>query len=97
VVIPDGAFLMGTSPREAAQVLGAVDFIQRFMMKGNMAEEQPQHLVRIARPFALGKHPVTRGEFAAFVRDTGYTAVGGVHLLRQSSIPNPPRGWVGQP
>jgi sulfatase modifying factor 1 len=31
-----------------------------------------QHLVTIRHKFALGKYDVTRGEFSAFVRDTGY-------------------------
>ena len=35
-------------------------------------EEQPQHRVRISRPFYMGAHEVTRGEFAQFVRATGY-------------------------
>ncbi|WP_446830788.1 formylglycine-generating enzyme family protein [Candidatus Foliamicus sp.] len=32
----------------------------------------PPHLVRIARPFAIGKFEVTNREFAAFVADSGY-------------------------
>lgn len=32
--------------------------------------ERPQHRVSIARPFAVGIGPVTRGEFAAFVKAT---------------------------
>jgi formylglycine-generating enzyme required for sulfatase activity len=32
--------------------------------------------VTIARPFAVGKFEITRGEFAEFVRDSGRTAVG---------------------
>jgi formylglycine-generating enzyme required for sulfatase activity len=32
--------------------------------------ERPQHRVSIARPFAVGVGPVTRGEFAAFVKAT---------------------------
>jgi sulfatase modifying factor 1 len=34
----------------------------------------PTHEVRITRPFALGVHEVTRGEFRAFVKDTGYVS-----------------------
>ncbi|WP_158922581.1 formylglycine-generating enzyme family protein [Acidisphaera sp. S103] len=94
VVIPDGTFLMGTSPREAEQVLGAVDFIRSFVVKRSVAEEQPQHLVRIGPPFALGKYPVTRGEFAAFVRDTGYTATGGCIFFDNHRYPiHPEDGW----
>jgi sulfatase modifying factor 1 len=35
-------------------------------------DDQPQHSVTFKRPFALGQYPVTRGEFAAFVSETGY-------------------------
>jgi formylglycine-generating enzyme required for sulfatase activity len=37
-----------------------------------MAREQPRHRVTISKSFALGRYPVTTGEFADFVRDTGY-------------------------
>jgi len=33
---------------------------------------EPQHSVRIAAPFAIGKYEVTRSEFAEFVADTNY-------------------------
>jgi len=38
------------------------------------AHEQPQHEVTIAKPFALGEYDVTRGEFAAFAKATGFRA-----------------------
>ncbi|VTS00087.1 SUMF1/EgtB/PvdO family nonheme iron enzyme [Tuwongella immobilis] len=34
--------------------------------------ERPQHQVRISQPFWLGVTPVTRGQFAMFVSETGY-------------------------
>ena len=34
--------------------------------------EKPQHRVRITRPFYLGVHEVTRGQFRMFVDDSGY-------------------------
>lgn len=37
---------------------------------------EQQHRVRIAYPIAFSKYNVTRGEFAAFVADTGYEAKG---------------------
>ena len=43
---------------------------------GRHAAEGPVHQVRIGR-FALGKYEVTKGEFAAFVRGSGYDAGGG--------------------
>ena len=39
----------------------------------SVADESPQHVVSL-RSFALGKYDVTRGEYAAFVRETGYPA-----------------------
>jgi formylglycine-generating enzyme len=35
-------------------------------------DEKPQHRVRITRPFYLGIHEVTRGQFRRFVDDVGY-------------------------
>jgi formylglycine-generating enzyme required for sulfatase activity len=51
VLIPAGAFLMG-SPESEAQ---------------RDADEGPCHKVTITRPFFLGVHPVTRREYAAVV------------------------------
>jgi formylglycine-generating enzyme required for sulfatase activity len=36
------------------------------------ADEKPQHRVRITRPFYLGVHEVTRGQFRRFVDEAGY-------------------------
>ena len=36
-----------------------------------VADEAPQHQVSLPS-FALGKYDVTRGEYAAFARETGY-------------------------
>jgi formylglycine-generating enzyme required for sulfatase activity/uncharacterized caspase-like protein len=58
VVVPAGSFTMGSPDAE----LGRID------------NEGPQHVVRIARPFAVGKLHVTVDQFAAFVRDTGHDA-----------------------
>ena len=38
-----------------------------------VADEAPQHQVSLPS-FALGKYDVTRGEYAAFARETGYPA-----------------------
>jgi formylglycine-generating enzyme required for sulfatase activity len=38
------------------------------------AVERPQHKVTIASPFAVSVSPITRGEFEAFVNETGYHA-----------------------
>ena len=55
VVIPPGEFTIGTPTTEI----------------GRGTDENPQQLVTIAYALAVGKYPVTRGEFAAFVEDTG--------------------------
>jgi formylglycine-generating enzyme required for sulfatase activity len=55
VSLPPGKFTMG-SP--LSQV-------------GRGSDESPQRVVAIAYTLAVGKYPVTRGEFAAFVEDTG--------------------------
>jgi formylglycine-generating enzyme required for sulfatase activity len=58
VVLPAGSFAMGSPEGE----------------QGRFADESPQHVVTIARPFAAGKFEVTVDQFAAFVRDTQYDA-----------------------
>ena len=58
VVVPAGSFTMGSPDDEP----------ERYTNEG------PQHEVRIARAFAVGKFHVTKDEFAAFVKDTGYDA-----------------------
>ena len=55
VVISSGSFQMGSPGSES----GRYDY------------EGPVHRVSICSKFALGKYEVTRGQYAAFVRDTG--------------------------
>jgi hypothetical protein len=55
VEIPPGKFTIGSSTSE----------------RGRGSDENPQQKVTIAYALAVGKYPVTRGEFAAFVKDTG--------------------------
>lgn len=58
VIVPAGTFVMGTPSLETDAAVAP-------------AETRPI-VVRIAKPFALGRNEVTRGEFAVFVRDSGY-------------------------
>jgi formylglycine-generating enzyme required for sulfatase activity len=58
VVVPEGRFTMGSPAGEEERD----------------KDEGPQHVVTIAKPFAVGKLHVTRDQFAAFVRKTGYAA-----------------------
>jgi formylglycine-generating enzyme required for sulfatase activity len=55
VVIPAGSFVMGSPKNE----------------KGYGPEEGPQHEVRFAQPFALGRYPVTFDEYDHFCAETG--------------------------
>ena len=68
MLIPAGEFYMGSTPLE----IGQVRRIDPTFKKEWEHEEQPQHRVRISRPFYMGAHEVTRSEFAQFVRATGY-------------------------
>ena len=58
VVVPAGAFLMGSPENEADRD----------------ANEGPQRRVTITQPFALGRFELTVDQFAAFVAETGYDA-----------------------
>jgi len=67
VLIPAGRFHMGSN-------LSAEE-VNRKWPGGKVEwyrDEHPRHPVRITREFFLGAHEVTRGQFAEFVRETGY-------------------------
>ena len=55
-VIPPGEFEMGSPASEF----------------GHQKSEAPRRFIEIERPFALGRYAVTRAEFAAFQRATGW-------------------------
>jgi formylglycine-generating enzyme required for sulfatase activity len=57
VVVPAGEYLMGSSEDEPER----------------SSNEDPQHRVKIARSFAVGKLKVTRAEFEIFVNETSYS------------------------
>ena len=87
VVIPAGHFQMGSTDDDThrdlrlipppssglATVLGISD---RAIAKSSMAYEHPQHEVTIPEGFALSKYLITRGQFAAFVKDTKHITGG---------------------
>ena len=56
VVVPAGSFKMGSPASE----------------RGRSDHEGPVHNVTIAKPFAVDKHEVARGEFRQFVEDAGH-------------------------
>lgn len=68
VTIPAGTFQMGVS---AGDLKRLDEFGNRFL-NSEPYSGQPQHIVTISHPFALGKYPITRGEFAKFARETGF-------------------------
>jgi formylglycine-generating enzyme required for sulfatase activity len=63
VLIGPGTFTMGIP----------IDESQRMRSIALDRDTRPTHAVAIARPFWLGRFPVTRDEYAAFVQATGYT------------------------
>jgi formylglycine-generating enzyme required for sulfatase activity len=63
VRIPAGTFLMGVPPQENRR---------EKVPKDEAAWSAPQRTIEIAQPFWLGRYPVTRKQFAAFVDATHY-------------------------
>ena len=47
-----------------------------YRMGGTRRDEKPRHEVRMEKRLAIGRHEVTRREYAAFVEDTGWTTKG---------------------
>jgi formylglycine-generating enzyme required for sulfatase activity len=70
VVVPAGTFMMGSPASEPERESWQKD------------TESPQHSVTIAYPFAIARHAVTRGQFAAFVAATGHKTEGGAYVLK---------------
>ena len=81
VVIPAGAFTMGSSASEKTWVVTNGGNAE------SVADEAPQHKVSL-RSFALGKYDVTRREYAAFVSETGYRSNSGCY---DNGGPNSPK------
>jgi formylglycine-generating enzyme required for sulfatase activity len=93
VVIPSGSFLMGSSSDEAERDVAEVSRSEVSFVRKALLTEQPQHRVEITRPFALAKFPVTKGGFAAFVNDTGYTTASGCSLYALHYHEAPDADW----
>src|SRR5262245_47284598 len=71
VVVPPGSFMMGSPAGEP----------------GRLVAEGPQRLVSIARPFAVGKFEVTRGEFASFAMQNDHSIDDKCHTVEG-------KGWL---
>ena len=65
VVVPAGGFTMGSTAQEQL-LANAAGIAAEFT-----ARENPQHYVRVAS-FAAGRYAVSKGQFAAFVRNSSY-------------------------
>jgi len=63
VRIEPGSFQMGTTKEQIDQLLQPFPDSKR----ERFDDEQPQHRVKIMRPFFLGTHPVTQGQFEAIM------------------------------
>ncbi len=73
VLIPPGEFDMGSTQAEVAELLeGAKARNEPSWYTRYLPAEAPKHRVRISKPFWLGGHEVTRGQFRRFVEDSGY-------------------------
>lgn len=86
IVVPAGTFTMGSSPAEQkwATAHGATP--------ASVADESPQHEMSIPS-FAIGRYDVTRGEYATFVRQTGYSSGDGCGLDGRKWIQQPNLDW----
>ncbi len=67
VVLPAGRFTMGSTASEKSWAASHGGNLE------SVADESPQRVVTLPS-FALGTYDVTRGEYAAFARETGYPA-----------------------
>ncbi len=72
VLIPTGRFQMGSLEHERKLVM------QAGSVQSWVERETPPHWVGIEQSFALGRYPVTVGQWRHFVRATGWTPGAGV-------------------
>ena len=73
VLIPTGRFQMGSPEHERTVAMGAGS------QKAWLDRETPQRWVGIDRPIALGRYPVTVGEWRQFALATGWQPSGDVN------------------
>jgi len=72
VLVQAGRFEMGSPEHERRIAMAAGS------QKNWIARETPQHWVGIERPFAMGRYPVTVGEWRVFVQASGWQQHGEV-------------------
>ena len=85
VVVPAGGFTMGSPEGEIGR--WSAEELEKYDWMG--AEEQ--HAVTVSRPFAVGRHAVTRGQFSAFVAATGHKTDGGAYVWKGGKVVHDPK------
>ena len=89
VVVPDGKFLMGSPESEAGRPSKAELEQHEFL-----GAEGPRRTVDIAKPIAVGRYSITRGQFSAFVAATDHKTDGGAWVLKDGQyIRDPNASW----
>lgn len=68
--IPAGSFMMGGQESKAALSQAFKQYETRRI--DELVDEYPAHRVQITKPFLIGKHEVTIGQFRKFVERSGY-------------------------
>src|SRR6185369_10164 len=86
VVVPPGRFLIGAAAGEEDR---------EGVPEPYRARSQPVTAITIARPFAIGRFPVTRAEFGAFATATGRRMEAGCFTL--SFARDPPQQFEDTP
>jgi formylglycine-generating enzyme required for sulfatase activity len=81
VVVPAGRFMMGAADHEKSIFAQWIPW------------ERPVHEVRFAKPFAVSIYPVTRDEYAEFVRQTNHPVDGGCHYWTTRETLDPTRSF----
>ena len=70
VRIPPGEFLMGS--HDSLEALAAAYPEYGPERIAQLTDDRPPHKVRITRPFFMGMHEITIGQFRRFVEEAGY-------------------------
>lgn len=86
VVVPAGRYKMGAGEEERKRYVTDVG-------EQEWADWEKPAQVTVARAFALGKHEVTRGEYAVFVKATGHKAEGGCWYWGAEFKQDAARNW----